>query len=173
MPIREVLDFGYPIISHLQIAPHHNANFNSQYTNAMIHSYQVTARANMIMQTQMGIWSIFITVVRQREVRHHCAPDALYVVEKVKPISPIKGPNVNNRANISTGGGCVSVRACAENGTVSYDPVDAHIRVCDAELCNDECEDCECSDSAASILSITKALNLAMMLKFLSNLLYP
>ena len=41
------------------------------------------------------------------------------------------------------------MRACAEEVTESYDPVDAHIRVCDAELCNDECEDCECSDSAA------------------------
>ena len=50
----------------------------------MIPTYQMTARVNMIMQYRMGIWSIFITAVQQREVQHQCAPDALYVVEKVK-----------------------------------------------------------------------------------------
>ena len=49
----------------------------------------MTARANMIMQSKMGIWSIFITSVRQREVRHHYAPDALYVVEKVNLNLPL------------------------------------------------------------------------------------
>jgi len=71
------------------------------------------------------------------------------------------------------GGGCVTVRECAEEGIVSIDWVDTHIRVCDAELCNDECEDCECNDSAASILSVSTALNLVMILKLSSNLLYP
>ena len=69
------------------------------------------------------------------------------------------------------------MRECATESTVSSDGVDTHIRVCETELCNDEelcnVEDCECSDSAASIMSMGKALNLAMMLKFLSNLLYP
>ena len=128
----------------------------------------------MIMQSKMGIWSIFITAVRQREVRHQCAPDAHYVVVKVKIILPLKTRSyLNNRADISIGGGCVTVRECAEEGIVSIDWVDTHIRVCDAELCNDECEDCECNDSAASILSVSTALNLVMILKLSSNLLYP
>ena len=64
---------------------------------------------------------------------------------------------MNNRANISIGGGCVTLRECAEEGIVSNDGVDTHIRVCEAGLCNDEelcnVEDCECNDSAASSTS--------------------
>ena len=73
------------------------------------------------------------------------------------------------------GGGCATLRECADEGIVSSDGVDTSIRVCEAELCNDEglcnVEDCKCYNSAASILSLSTSLNLTLMLSFLSNLL--
>ena len=57
----------------------------TQCINAMILSYQMTARPNMIMLSQMGIWNTFITAARQREVQHLCTLDAHYVV-RVKTI---------------------------------------------------------------------------------------
>ena len=59
-----------------------------QSTNATKLTYQMTARGSTIMQSKMGIWNTFITAARQREVRHQCAPDVLYVVEKVNIILP-------------------------------------------------------------------------------------
>ena len=43
------------------------------------------------------------------------------------------------------------MRGCAPDDIDSNDGVDASIRVCDSELCNDlsivECKDCECFDT--------------------------
>ena len=39
------------------------------------------------------------------------------------------------------------MRACAEDDITSVDDLDAHIYVCETELCNDDCEGCgECYD---------------------------
>ena len=140
-----------------------------QCTSAMILSYQRTARANMIMHSKMGIWITSIIAVGLREEQHLCAPDALYVVEMVKIMMPHeKKFECNNKTNISTDGGCATVRECAEEGFVSSNGVNSQICVCETERCNDQpTEDCECSDSAAPTLSVNTFFNLAKFLVML------
>ena len=55
--------------------------------------YPMTARQNMTMRLQMGIWRISSAAVGQREVLDHCVTDAPYVVHKARdPRVKAKGP---------------------------------------------------------------------------------
>ena len=53
------------------------------------------------------------------------------------------------------------MRGCAPDNVNSNDGVDASVRVCDNELCNDssimECKDCECFDSGSGALTLAKS----------------
>ena len=114
----------------------------------------------MIMQSKMGIWSIFTTAVQQKEVQLQYAPGVLYVVAKVT-LFHLTGPHFDKEAYFSVGGGCATVRECAQEGIVSNDGVDNSIRVCEAELCNDEelcnVEDCKCNDSVLTTTTSSAA----------------
>ena len=63
------------------------------------------------------------------------------------------------------------MRECAYEGSVSYDPVSANIRVCEDEMCNASCEDCECSGSAVFAWQSKSALCLVLVLILLSYLI--
>ena len=61
------------LLLQLKLLLHHRA-FNAAIP------YQVTARANTTMQSEMGIWVIFITAAL-REAHNRCAKDAPYAVK--------------------------------------------------------------------------------------------
>ena len=59
------------------------------------------------------------------------------------------------------------MRECAYEGSVSYDPVSANIRVCEDEMCNASCENCECSGSAVFAWQSKSTLCLVLVLLFI------
>ena len=99
----------------------------------------------MIMQCRMASWTIFIIVAQQNQEHYHCEPDAHFVVVKVILVST--GFYIRFDAKYFLDLDCGTMRACAEDDTASMDELDAHIYVCETELCNDNCEGCgECYD---------------------------